>query len=197
MHFRSEGFGDLFDEGDGGDNIEDIHQLIAHLDHLVNDHDMPIHLVVETVLNIMKPGATEMSHDVLQHFYVAMAAQEQLLVGKSVTTLWLTEFPWGVGFHFGFDRGIDPNAMSAEAKRAIVKSLAAILNASSAIGPIATVTGNDQLRISREGQDDIDVVVTQFRQELDSELGPDAPHEGLPRDGLELRDWLRRWMPDE
>lgn len=199
MIFRSDGFGDLFDDGEEGvaSNMEEV---VEHMTHLMQEHDMPLVIALDSMLNLLKPGATDSSHDVLHHFYVAMYALDHGEVAKNVKCLWFTAFPWGMGFHFGFEQGYDVGGLTKDEKRAVVKSLAAILNA---VGYKAEVTDKDLLRVSRQpGEEngetkDIDVLVTQFREELDSELGPDAPSNDLPRSGPDLRDWLRRWMPDQ
>lgn len=196
MHFNKDGFGELFDEDDDGGSPADMEQVMNHIDHLIADHNMPISDVLESLLNLLKPGATDMSHDVIQHFRVAMAVQGHIDAANHVKALWFTRFPWGLGFHFGFEEGFNVNGMPSEHKRAIVRSLAAILTSG---GITATVTDDDLLHVKNptEGDQDIEVVLTKFRQELDAELGPDAPQEGLPRDGPELREWLKRWMPEE
>lgn len=196
MHFNHDGFGDLFDESEDGMAADNFEQVMDHMTRLMEDHGMPVTEALDGMLNLLKPGATDSSHDILQDFRIAMAVQGHLDAARTVRALWLIMFPWGLGFHFGFDRDFDTNGMPREHKHAVLRSLAAILNAG---GIEASVTDNDLLRIKQPGnpEQNIDVVVTKFRQELDAELGPDAPFEGLPRDGPELKDWLQRWMPEE
>ena len=175
-------FGEIFDEGNEGTNARGINDVLEHLTRLMEEHDMPISLALEGLLNILKPGKTDISHDVITQFRTAMFLQDHGEVAEHIAAVWLTEFPWGIGFHFGFDEDYEVQAMSAEAKLAVIKALCAILRS----GGIPAVMVNDRIRIthpvSGDEQDiDVESVVNQFRNEIDTEL----------------TDWMKRWMPDQ
>jgi len=200
MEFNDGGLGDIFDDDDSGANAGNLEEVMKHLHHLMTEHDMPPSFALEGLLNILKPGATDMSTDILHQFKVAMYVQgpEFEFVADKCGVLWLSTFPWGLGFHFGFEHGFATEQMSFEARRAVIRALCAILKAG---GINAVMTDKDRIKVTRkngEEQDiDIDKVVNQFRNEIESELGPDAapdPSEEVK----EIGDWMKRWMtPDD
>jgi hypothetical protein len=198
MTFGDE-LGDLFDEGEAGKNADDLNEVMEHITHLMEDEGMPATLALEGLLNILKPGATDLSHDVMGPFRAAMFVQGHGEMCEHVQAVWFTAFPWGLGFHFGIEKG-KLTALSYETKRAVIRALCAVVNAG---GIKAEMTDNDRIKITRDDGSkqniDIDQVVGQFREELEQELGPDAPTKPspLPRDVQGLTDWLKRWMPDQ
>jgi hypothetical protein len=198
MDFDKGSFGDIFDEDGVGRNASSLEDLLGHLTHLITEHEMPTMYALEGLLNILKPGATDMSHDVMNAFRVCMFLQGHGDVMEHIGAVWLTTFPWGLGFHFGFEPDFVTDRMSYEAKHAIMRSLCAILQAG---GITAELTSKDLIKITRDNGDeqsiDIDTVVSEFRSEMEKELGPDAPEEPTKPDesGKQVTDWMRRWLP--
>jgi hypothetical protein len=200
MGINDGGLGDIFDEGGLGRSADDLEEVLDHLTHLMTDHDMPASVALEGLLNILKPGSTETSHDVLAQFRVCMFLQGQGDVLENINALWLTAFPWGLGFHLGLDKDFATEQMSFETKRAMIRSLCAILQA----GNIpAEMTDKDRIKITdpsgREQNIDIDTVISEFRSEMEAELGPDALIEPTEPDqaGQQITDWMKRWLPDD
>lgn len=203
MDFNDGTFGDIFDEDGVGRNAKDLEDLLKHMTHLMQEHEMPMMLALEGLLNILKPGATEMSHDIIIPFRACMFLQGHGEVMEHVGAVWFTEFPWGLGFHFGFEPGYVDQRMSFEAKRAVVRSLCAILQAG---GINAELSSNDRIKIlhddGKEQSIDVEQVVDQFRSEMEQELGPDAPDEkpeppDAAKETEQITDWMKRWMPDK
>lgn len=198
-----DGFGEIFDENDEGRSAKGMEDVLGHLTHLIEHHEVPVSKVLEALLNILQPGSTESSHDVLGMFRVCMFLQGHGDVLEHFGAIWLTEFPWGVGFHIGIERGFSANSMSFEAKRAMIRSLCAVMQAG---GINAEMTERDRIKIThnhgKEQDIDIDQVVNQFREELDEKLGPDAPIDPQISDITseeqeQITDWMKRWLPDQ
>lgn len=193
--------GDIFDESEAGKNAADLNDVLEHMTHLMTEHDMPVMLALEGLLNILKPGSTNMTHDVMGPFRAAMFVQGHGDVCEHVQAVWFSVFPWGLGFHFAIEKGVS-SSLGFEAKRAVIRALCAVINAG---GITAEMTDNDRIKVTKpdggEQSIDIEQVVDQFRDELEKELGPDAvdltERDQLPRDVQELGDWLKRWMPEE
>lgn len=202
MKFDQGDFGDIFDDDGIGRNASDLSDVLSHIGHLMEDQGMPVMLALEGLLNILKPGATESSHDIMDKVAVCMFLQGHGDVMEHIAAIWLTEFPWGLGFHFAFEPDY-VGTMSYEAKHAMIRSLCAILQA----GKInAEMTGSDRIKIThddgKEQNIDVEQVVDQFRSEMEQELGPDAPEKpdeppDATKETKQITDWMKRWMPDQ
>ena len=187
-------FGEIFEGGPWGRPAESLTEVLERMTEMMEEGKVALPDILEALLNMVRPGSTENSHDVLQQFIVSMYALGYGEVGKQVEALWLTMFPWGLGFHIGFNREYPVPAMSKEARKAIHAALCGILQAGSIK---AVLTDEGRIRITGEDGDEHDVdinrVVAEFRDELDQELGPDAKPEAAA-DEQEITDWMRRWM---
>ena len=188
--------GGIFEDDDNGHATSDIQEVLDHMTERIREGTVTMPECLEGILNLVCPGRTDNSHDVLREFRTAMAVQGFHEVGKKVEALFLTIFPWGMGFHLGFESEYPVKAISHDGKTAIVKSLCAIL----VQGDVnAEVTEAGRIRItSPEGDEQsigIDDVVKEFRKELDQELGPskmEQPDKGPDDDAI--ADWMKRWM---
>jgi hypothetical protein len=188
--------GGLFEDDEYGKGSSDIQEIMAVMGKMIDAEVLTVPDAIEALLNLVKPGRTEHSHDIIQPFRTAMVIQGFKDVGEKVECLWLTVFPWGMGFHMGFDPEYPVSAIGHDGKMAIVKSLCAILVQG---GVNAVVNDEGRIKITtddgEEQEVDIDNVVQEFRKELDSELGPSV---GEPltdeKEDEAITDWIKKWM---
>ncbi len=189
--------GGIFEDDENGRGTSDLSEVMNFMSEAIQADKLTVPDAVEALLNLVKPGRTDDSHDILREFRTAMAVQGYLEVADQVQGLWLTIFPWGLGFHMGFEPEYPVAAISHDGKAAIIKSLCAILQQ----GHVnASVNEKGRINIvSDEGDEqtiDIDQVVKEFRKELDVELGPD-PKPNKPEPNVEdesITDWIKKWM---
>lgn len=142
---------------------------------------------VGILIDIVRPGNSENSHDVRPLFAGAMFAYGQGDLVEKFGAVYLQILPWGVAFSIRVEKDMHYADLATEQQLAIVKSLCVVLQS----GGMNAVVGEDGKIIltSDEGettQVDIDSIVGQFRQELDRDLGPTGP---------DTDDPMRRWMP--
>lgn len=203
---KRDDFGEIFDQSDAGRPVNDgdIAEVLGRAIAMIEDGRAKLPDVIEGILNMMRPGSTQNSHDILRQFQTAMHALDFGEVGEQVCALWLTMFPWGIGFHIGFDPDYPVAAMSKEAKRATIRSLCAVLQS----GKInAKLNEDGRICITDADGDEhevqLDQIVEQFRDEIDEKLGPatvgpdgEGPleRELSPEETKEISDWMKRWM---
>ena len=193
---RMEDLGGIFEDDENGHATSDLAEVLDHMSRKIQEGEVTIPECVEGLLNLLSPGRTDNSHDVLREFRTAMAALGFIAVAKNVEGLWLTIFPWGMGFHVGFSPDYPAKAMSHDARLAFTKSLCAILvqgdvNASVSPNGKITITSDE----GHEHEVNIDGMVRQFNDEMERELGPSKIEQ--PADTTEneaVTDWIKRWM---
>ena len=171
---------------DGIGRPGDAAQFMQLINRAVEEHDMPFEEAVGYLCDMVRPGHSEHSHDVKPMFVGAMFAYGYGHLCDNFGALYLNSMPWGIGFNIGVKPEFDFNACSADEQRAIIQSFACVLRCG---GMDVTVGDDNRLIIHNlEGGDDdemtVESIVGQFRQQIDKELGPDAPD-----------DPIRRWMP--
>ena len=193
---RFDDLGGIFEDDENGHATSSIHEVLDHMTSKINEGELSVGDCIEGLLNLMSPGRTDNSHDVLREFRVAMAIQGYLPVAKNVQGLWLTIFPWGMGFHVGFEQDYPVAAISHDAKQAMIKSLCSILQ----VGDVNAFIGpNGRITITSDDGDEHEVnvagMVQQFNKEMDQELGPSAVQQpGDTETGEAITDWMKRWM---
>ena len=192
-------FDEIFEETDHARTGAGVEEMMEHLTEMMEAGRVDGSDALEALLNLMKPGATERSHDILLQFRAAMYALDFGEVAERVPVVWLTTFPWGIGFHFGFDEDYPVPAMSKAARNAVIRSLCAVLQAG---GMKATLSKDNKILIvDDEGTEQsihVEHVIAEFREELDHELGPDAPvPDASPEGSQQVSEWMKRWMKPE
>jgi hypothetical protein len=193
--FHDSGF-DIFDQDGDGQPTDDVRFVLERMIALMESGKCTMADGLEGLLNMLRPGSTKTSHDILQQFLVGMHVQGFGELGHQVHAIWLTTFPWGIGFHIGFNPEYPPEAMSDKGKQAIIQTLCGILQA----GHInAAMTEEGRIRITEEDGTEHDVqvdhLVDQFRTEIDEKLGPDGPiDDGVsPEQAEQITEWMKRW----
>jgi len=183
-------FDGLFEEGHYGRGVSDLGEVLDFMNNAIDEGKLNQVDAIESLLNLARPGSTEASHDVLSLFKVAMAVLGFNEIGKQCEGLWLTVFPWGIGFHMGFFGDYPVAAISPEGRAAVVRSLAAVLQSG---GVDAEYTSEGKIRITNEEGEEqhigIEHVMREFREQIDEELGPSI----TPPDPT-ITDWMKRWM---
>lgn len=189
------GFGGLFADDPNGQEAHNLQDVLEVMTNGLESGRIDVADALECLLNIVKPGATEMSHDILSAFKSSMYVLGFKEVANQVKALWLTLFPWGIGFHMGFEKDYPVRAMSTDARKAMVTALVAVLNAG---GIDAVVSPSGHITVSTEDGEtqsmNIDSIVAEFREELDTELGPSPAPQPADETTTEITDWMRRWM---
>jgi hypothetical protein len=179
----------IFGENEFG-KPADPHQLFEYIDHMVKEHDMPVKQALDILIDMVRPGTSENSHDVRQLWVGAMHAYGFAEVCDSIPSMWLNVMPWGVGFAIHVDHEFNFKALSKPAQRSVIEAMAIVLRAG---GMGATVNDDNEITITNdEGETStmtVDSIVKQFRNELEEELGPDAEEPKNPNDPF------GRWMP--
>ena len=179
------GFDIFGDEGPGRPgSIEEIFNLVRHS---VDEHGMDFEEAVNIIIDLIRPGTSDNSHDVKPIFVGAMHAYGYGDVVEKFEAVYLTIMPWGVGFSIQVERGLRYEELEGGAQQAIVKSLCVVLQSG---GMKAYVNDNNHIILtSPDGEEtdlNVDDIVSQFRVQLEKELGPD---------GEEPEDPMKRWMP--
>lgn len=175
----------LFDSDDGEvfDNFKD---FVKHLFEKVRDGTLDADDVTQAIADTS--GMTrEHAHDILMGVKVGLLLLNQPEIAESVKNAWLVQMPFGLGINMGFDpSGPDPDHFTDDQQEALAKVIAAIL----VMGGIEATVEGTVIRFAREdgtvGGGDIGEAIAQFRQQMDQELGPDAPssNEGWGRWGV-------------
>jgi len=178
---------EIFDP-DGEGQPGGLTEIMALCQHAIDEHDMDIREALGYIIDMIRPGNSDNSHDVKPMWAGAMWAKGFGHVAEKVAGMYLNTMPWGLGFAIAIEPDFSYEALSAEAQRAMIESLAVVIRMG---GITAEVSENNTIRVTLEdgGTSDITVdnIVGQFRKELDQELGPDAPEKGHGHMG--------RWMP--
>lgn len=191
---RMDDLGGIFEDNENGRSVSDLGEVMDFMSQAIRDDKITTIDALEALLNLVHPGKTDISHDILREFRTGMALQGQIDLGNKIEAVWLTVFPWGMGFHIGFNREFDTSSIGNDGKLAVVKSLCAILVQG---GVDAVVLPNGRIQITGDDGDeqevDIDKIVKEFRKELDEEL--DAPNvKPDPKEDEAISDWIRKWM---
>jgi hypothetical protein len=164
---------DIFGNGDEPAGIVEVLQMIQH--H-VETHKMTYLDACNIVIDMIKPGHSDTSHDIRPMWTGAMFALGYGEVAHQFTALYLNEMPWGIGFAVSTEPDFEFTALSPDAQRTVMLALAACLRAG---GIIVTIHDNNTLDIERPDGEastmSMDDVVGQFRKEMEKELGPDRP----------------------
>jgi hypothetical protein len=192
MDFGSDRWGDIFDNDDGFVTASSITEVLAHLTEGMEAGKIEVPDALAALLNIVRPGSTEDSHDIRHHLMVAMIAQGFEAEARQIMGAYLTEFPWGIGLHLCIHR--DGQHSSADdftdqARAALIKSLRGCLCAG---GINATINDDGTIHIGKGGVYSVDHQVEKFREELDRDL-PSIDDD--IEDGGEIADWMKRWIP--
>jgi hypothetical protein len=163
----------------------DFAELMDLLRHQVEDHDMTTEEALGIVVDMLRPGNSDNSHDVRPIFIGALYALEHGDLGQQFESVYINTMPWGIGFVIATHKGFSFATLDKAQQSAIVRSLCVTLQAG---GMAATVDDDNRIRITGPDGDtmevDIDEIVSQFRTQLDEELGPDGPD-----------DPMQQWMP--
>ena len=167
-------------------NIDEVMALIRH--H-VNEHDMTTQEALGIIIDLVRPGTGENSHDVRPLFVGAMWAHGKGYLCDQFEGIFITTMPWGIGFSIATKQGFKFDQLFKDEQNTITESLCNVLQAG---GLEARLDGDNKIILTapdgEESTMDMDDIVAQFRVELDEELGPDA---GKP----DPDDPMGRWMP--
>lgn len=173
---------EIFHEDEGHRRAADMVEILAWMEHAVDEHHADPDEVVQVMIDLLRPGTSENSHDVKPIWSGAMWALGYGAVAEQVAALWLNTMPWGLGFAISVEKDFRFEALSDDAKHAVIRSLCAVIQMG---GLKADITTEGTIRV--EGMDDeisTEHLVGQFRHEIERELGPDAPDKDNP---------MRRW----
>ena len=88
---------EIFDESGGGVGAT-LEQLLEWMNEHVQYGDMDIRQVVEVMIDIVRPGSSENSHDVRPMWAAAMWVQGYGSIAECVPAMYLNTMPWGLGF---------------------------------------------------------------------------------------------------
>ena len=176
---------DLFSD-DGPGTPGDMKSVMELINNAIEHHNMSFEEAVGYLCDMVRPGHSENSHDVKPMFVGAMFAYGYGHLCENFGAIYLNIMPWGLGFNIGVLPGFNFNDCSDEEQRAIIQGFAVILRCG---GMEVTVGGDNRLILHNPDDGEVsemsmDSIVGQFRQQMDQELGPDAPE-----------DPTRRWMP--
>jgi hypothetical protein len=171
----------LFDDEDG-EVFEDATEFLKHvLDHLQKG-EFSIDDVVDAVANMMgiKDNNT---HDIIREvrFGLVMLGEKEL--ADKIGSAWLHSMPWGLGLRLGMEEGTPE--LTPEQNEKLAQVMASVLT----LGGIDATANGSRVHIEHgKHTSDMDIsdLVSKFRQEMDQELGPDAPTigDGWDRWGL-------------
>jgi len=161
-------------------------QIMEMINHAIEHHDMSFEEAVGYLCDMVRPGNSEHSHDVKPMFVGALFAYGYGYLCDNFGALYLNTTPWGIGFNIGVKPEFDFHNCSDDEQRAIIQGFAVVLRCG---GMEVTVGADNRLIIHNpDGGENSEVsmesIVGQFRQQMDQELGPDAPE-----------DPTKRWMP--
>jgi hypothetical protein len=160
-------------------------EVMALISHYVSEHDMPTEAAINILLDIVRPGGSDNSHDVRPMFVGAMWALGFGYLCPKIESLYINSMPWGVAFAISTDKDFRFDHLSKTEQQGVIKSLCLMLQAG---GLNARVSADNHIILTddagEETRMDIDTMVSQFRVEIDKELGPDRPE-----------DPMRKWMP--
>jgi hypothetical protein len=92
MRFDDDKF-NIFDENDDFENVSNLNDVMKHLTEGMEEDKIKVGDAIEALLNIIKPGSTENSHDIRHHLMVAMIAQHFEVEAKRILGAYFTQFP--------------------------------------------------------------------------------------------------------
>jgi hypothetical protein len=175
------GFGDFdpFEETEGFSAARDLEEVLDFLTQAIENGKLNTVDAIDAILNLMRPGATDSSHDILMNLHACLHALDASHIADNIGVAWLSSFPWGFGLHLGFHKNFTPTAND---NQLMTKALFGVLKAGSS--PVAMKDG----KIMITDKDGIERIVSAFREELDTE--PPEPSD----DPQAATDWLKRWM---
>ena len=179
MPFDSLGGFEPFDD-DFGEEVHDINGVMDALTAMIESGKINTVDALDAILNVMRPGATESSHDILQQFMACLHTLDAGHVADQVGAAWLSSFPWGLGLHLGVNKAFQPTESD---KAAMTRALYGILKAGKS--PVAMRDG----KIMYVDEHGVESIVSAFREELDTE--PTEPSSDMKT----ATEWLKRWMP--
>lgn len=163
----------------------DFDEVMALIRHYVDTHDLPQSEAIDIILDIIRPGGSDNSHDVRPMFVGAMWATGFGYLCDKIESLYINSMPWGVAFSIATEKGFRFQRLAKLEQEGIIRCLCAVLQAG---GLKARVNAENHIILTddegTESTMDIDAMVSQFRVEIDDALGPDKPD-----------DPMRRWMP--
>jgi uncharacterized FlaG/YvyC family protein len=176
----------MFEPGDDGTAFNDAGAFIEHiLDHL-RKGEFEIDDVVDVITNMLgiKDNNT---HDIIREVRFGLVMLDEKQLADRLGAAWLHQMKWGFGLRLGFEGDSGDNLTPVQNEK-----LATIIAAVFRIGGIDATAHGGKIRMTRDGRSsetdiaDMTDMINQFRQEIDEELGPDAPTvgEGWDRWGL-------------
>ena len=168
-----------FDD-DFGEEVHDLEGVMDALTKMIESGKITTVDAIDAILNIMRPGATDSSHDILQTFKACLHTLDAGHIADPIGAAWLSSFPWGLGLHLGVNKAFVPTETD---KLLMTKALFGVLKAGSS--PVAMRDG----KIIMTDEEGIESIVTAFREELDTE--PTEPSSDMKS----ATEWLKRWMP--
>lgn len=169
---------------EGGGSPGSFEEVLSLIMHAVEDHGMTMEQAIDIVIDMVRPGQSEHSHDVRPVFTGALYALGYGVIASNFKALYLNTMPWGIAFSVGVEQDFEFYALAKDAQRAVIMSFVAVLQAG---GLDATITDENQILLkSPDGESSMtmDGIVSQFRAQLDEELGPDS-------DEPDGRRWLK------
>ena len=181
---------EVFD-GKGGWGIpSDMEGLLEWMNHLIEEHNESLPTVINVLVDMVRPGTSENSHDVKPIFVGALYALGHGDIAEKFAAMYLNLMPWGLGFCISVEQGFTFESLGNVKQRAIIQAMAAVLESG---GMECVVTEDNTIRVLNPDSDEhtdytAETLIGQFRQSMEQELGPDAP-------GRE--DPTKRWIPKE
>jgi hypothetical protein len=180
---------DLFGENEFGRPV-DARGLFEFIEHMVEEHDLEPSLALDVLVDMIRPGNSENSHDVKPLWVGAMWALGFGEVCDNISGMYLNVMPWGVGFALYTEKDFSFKALSPQAQRGFIESMCIVLQTGEMNAHVdehnhICIT-DDEGRVTTMPPE---AIIRQFREEIETELGPDAPEPGKPNDPT------RRWMP--
>jgi len=186
----------IFGENEDGrpGSFEEILELTKHF---VEEHDMPPYEAMGYIIDMVRPGHSDNSHDVRPIFVGAMYALGFGELSEKFGSVFVNTMPWGVGFCIGVDHDFDFHATSPEGRQAVMRSLCVILES----GGMNVSLDGEQHILMQMGDDgpstklNIDDIVAGFRRSMDDELG-ETPEPRLKwKDkAIDPEDPIRKWI---
>src|SRR5262245_40862994 len=140
--------------------------------------------VLDAIHGMLDPGHNDNSFDIRSQLLVGLILLGRKDIAEHIHTAWLQSMPWGIGISFGVEQDFDIDNLDEAGQEVMGK----VIGGSIVSGGVDAEAVGTKIRMNYDGSTgggDISDAVTKFRQEIDEELGPDAPtNEGWSRWGL-------------
>ena len=166
----------------------DVNELLQRITQMIDEHELSPQEAIDIVIDMVRPGNSPNSHDVKAMWMGAMYAFGFPEVAEKISSMWLNILPWGVGFAIAVEPDFNFHALSEPAQRAVMESMAILLR----VGGMNVTIGADKTMLITDDRGmtekmNVESIISEFRAQLDDELGPDAPPNP--------NDPTKRWMP--